>query len=132
MLKNSLKKEFVTKQNTAFFWSGKTNGIGYAENAEEIAEMYGGTTLEMLIKKEQIVMPVWESSVPDSVTTWKQASRWYAEQASGIVYAIIGQNTRKHSVWADIEFPTLKNNPKVTQIVFIDPASKQIVKTLTK
>ena len=44
-------KSLATKPNEAFFWSGRTNGIGGEKVAWEIAESHGGVTLEMVISK---------------------------------------------------------------------------------
>ena len=40
----------ATRPNTAFFWSGRTNGIGGASVAGEFAAAENGTTLEQLIE----------------------------------------------------------------------------------
>ncbi len=42
-----------TESNTAFFWPGKTNGVGGAEKAAEIAKSQGGTTLESMIAEKK-------------------------------------------------------------------------------
>ena len=54
-----------------------------------------------------------------SIESWKAASLNFANQASGKVISV--QNSagiKLESVWATIEYNTLVNNPKVTEIVF--------------
>ena len=43
-----------TEPNTAFFWSGRTDGIGGQHIAADIAKSKGGTTLEMLIEARKL------------------------------------------------------------------------------
>ncbi len=38
--------------------------------------------------------------------------------------AVIGENLRPGSLWAEVELPALKANLKVTKIIKIDPATK--------
>lgn len=66
-----------TEQNTAFFWSGRTNGIGGAERALEIAKMKKGITLEGLIEAQKIQMPEWDINDPVSIKAWEYASDLY-------------------------------------------------------
>jgi len=54
-----------TKRNTAFFWSGRTEGVGGQDIAREIAEARGGTTLEKLLDDRKITMPKWDSKNPN-------------------------------------------------------------------
>lgn len=49
-----------TAADEAFFWSGRTDGIGGATKALEIAKSKGGTTLEGLIESKGIKMPEWD------------------------------------------------------------------------
>jgi len=67
-----------TKPNTATFWSGKTDGVGGAEKALEIAKQNGGTTLEGMIESKGIQMPDWDTSNPASIKAWEDASATYA------------------------------------------------------
>ena len=113
----------ATKPNEAFFWSGRTNGIGGAEAAGQIAQAKGGTTLEMLIENRNIDMPAWDATDPNVVQAWKDISADYASGASGTVRAVIGENLRPGNVWETSELPALMNNPNVNQIITIDPAT---------
>ena len=110
-----------TEPNTAFFWSGNTNGIGGKDRAFEIAKSKGGTTLEGIIAEQAIDMPEWDFDVPDSILAWESASMEYAKQVSGDVYAIIGKNLRPGNVWEKIELPNLIANPNVSRIIIVDP-----------
>jgi hypothetical protein len=47
---DDIKHLLVTAEGKAFFWSGKTNGVGGEVRAMEIANSMGGTTLEGLLK----------------------------------------------------------------------------------
>ena len=47
---DEIKHLLKTDKNTAFFWSGSTNGIGGETRALEIAKSRGGITLEGLLK----------------------------------------------------------------------------------
>ncbi|UII79690.1 hypothetical protein [Flagellimonas sp. CMM7] len=116
---------FKSGTNKSFFWSGKTNGVGGATRALEIAKSKGGTTLEGLIDSKKIELPNWDLSNPQSLEAWKEVSKIYAEQASGEVRAIIGKDLRTGSVWEVIELPALKANKKVTKIITIDPLTLQ-------
>ncbi len=114
---------FQTEVNQAVFWSGKTNGVGGVDVACKIASTCGGTTLEQLTAIRGIQLPTWDASNPVVVQAWENASRIYAESASGSVKAVIGQNLRPNSVWEKVELPALKANPFVTDITIIDPAT---------
>ena len=70
-------------------------------------------------------MPKWSPSDPASVQDWKDISAEYAQNASGTVRAVIGQDLRPENVWETSEFPSLVNNPNVTEIIKIDPATGQ-------
>ncbi|AUG56168.1 hypothetical protein [Acetivibrio saccincola] len=110
-----------TEKNIAFFWSGKTNGIGVADRALEIARERGGTTIEKIIETKGINMPEWNINDAKSVEIWRQASLKYAQQASGEVWAVIGSSVREDSIWLQYELPALTNNINVTKITVIDP-----------
>ena len=112
---------FQTKPNEAFFWSGKTNGVGGADAAGKIAGANGGTTLEQLTVNKGIELPAWDPNDPASVQSWTDASRSYADGASGTVRAVIGSSLRPGNVWETTELPALMANPNVTQIIQIDP-----------
>lgn len=114
----------VTQPNTAFFWSGKTDGVGGEEVAREIATDYGGTTLEGLIESRNIHMPAWDPTNPEVVSAWKAISAEYAAGASGTVRAVIGENLRPDNVWETAELPALMNNQNVDKIIVIDPVTR--------
>ena len=113
----------ATEPDTAFFWSGRTNGIGGQAVAAQMAELNNGTTLETLIEQNEIQMPAWDATNPAVVRAWQNISAQYAAGASGSVRAVIGSNLRPGNVWETSELPALINNPKVTQITTIDPAT---------
>jgi hypothetical protein len=110
-----------TEKDTAFFWSGKTQGVGGDEIAAKIAKERGGTTLEMLIKERGIKMPEWDTTNPASVKAWKDISADYAKGASGNVRAVVGNKLRPDNIWETRELPALKANPAVKKITVIDP-----------
>ena len=41
---DAIRPKLKTQPDTAFFWSGRTDGIGGAENAANIAKSRGGVT----------------------------------------------------------------------------------------
>jgi hypothetical protein len=110
-----------TKRNKAFFWSGRTNGVGGEKVARQIAEKNGGTTLEKIIEEKNIQMPAWDPTDPKIAQAWKDISAEYAQGASGTVRAVIGKDLRPGNVWETSELPSLMNNPDVEQIITIDP-----------
>jgi hypothetical protein len=118
---SSLDHVVTTKPNEAFFWSGKTDGIGGQLVAQDLAINYGGTTLEALLKNNGIHMPIWDPKNPLCVQAWKDISAAYANNVSGTVHAVVGQNLRPGNIWETAELPALINNPKVTQIIIVDP-----------
>ena len=117
-------EKVTTGTDEAFFWSGRSNGIGGERVAKEIAESHGGTTLEMLIKERGIKMPDWDPNNPKSIKAWEKISKEYAKKASGTVRAVIGEDMRPGSIWEEVELPALLKNKKVEKIITIDPATK--------
>ena len=113
-----------TEPNTAFFWSGRTDGIGGQHIAADIAKSNGGTTLEMLIEARKIIMPKWDQNNQASIKAWEDISSEYATCASGTVTGVIGKDLRPGNIWENRELPALKNNPNITKIVIIDPKTK--------
>lgn len=99
------------------------NGVEHQQEKElfNIAHSKGGNTFEGLLAKYNIEMPIWNENNPISVKKWKGVSDLYASQVSGEVRAILGKNLRAGNVWETVELPRLKNNPKVTKIITIDP-----------
>lgn len=113
----------ATEPDQAYFWSGRTNGVGGELVARQLAASRGGTTLEQLIEDRNIQMPAYDASDPASVKAWTNLSREYAANASGDVNAVIGQTLRPGNIWEEVELPTLLRNPAVRSITTIDPAT---------
>ena len=118
---DEIRPQLRTEPDTAFFWSGKTDGVGGAKVAADIAEGKGGVTLELTIEKKNIMMPTWDFSDPSSMDAWDMASAAYAEQVSGEVRAVVGTELRSGNIWENVELPRLMENPNVTKITIIDP-----------
>ena len=116
-----IRPKLKTEPNTAFFWSGRTDGIGGADNAANIAKSRGGVTLESTIESQNIVMPEWDFNNPSTMEAWDAASGAYAEQVSGEIRAVIGAELRTGNIWENVELPRLMKNPNVTKITTIDP-----------
>lgn len=114
----------ATEPGTAFFWSGRTNGVGGQDVAADIAKKHDGVTLEMLIEERGIDMPAWNPNDPASVEAWEKISEEYANGVSGEVRAVIGDNLRPGNIWQNRELPALMGNPSVTKITTIDPVTK--------
>lgn len=122
---DEIKLLLKTDANKAFFWSGITDGIGGKNKALEIAKSKGGTTLEGLIDDYKINMPEWNEADATAVKIWEDVSAAYANQVSGEVRAVVGNNLRSGNVWENIELPRLKENKSVTKITVIDPKTLQ-------
>ena len=116
-----IRGRLKTDPDTAFFWPGRTDGIGGMDVAKKIAKNKGGVTLESTIDDTNIVMPEWDFNTPSSVTAWEEASNVYAEQVSGEIRAVVGSELRPGNIWENIELPRLKANPNVTKVTTIDP-----------
>jgi hypothetical protein len=114
----------TTEADEAFFWSGRTKGIGGERIAREIAEANKGVTVEKLIKQRGLKMPEWNPNQPSTIQAWESLSREYARNASGTVRAVIGESSRSGSMWKDVELPELMKNPKVEKIIAIDPLTR--------
>ncbi|HLL64208.1 MAG TPA: polymorphic toxin-type HINT domain-containing protein [Micromonosporaceae bacterium] len=113
--------DFVTPPDRAFFWSGM--GPDGADTSAAVASIHGGLTLELLLEQRGLSLPAWNRADPAVVAAWEAASRQFAEGASGIVRAVLGDNVTAGSVWSRIEFPALKSNPNVTKIIRVDPVT---------
>lgn len=111
-----------TERDTAFFWSGKTQGIGSPERAAEIAKMANGKTLETVLAERGITPPVYDGS-KEVNEWWGKASADYAAGVSGTVRVVLGQKVRDESIWNTKELPSLMENARVTRIIAIDPAT---------
>jgi|GEM_PF-1567040 len=114
-------RDVSTEPDTAFFWSGRTDGIGGQNIAAEIAQARGGTTLEMLLENRKIDMPPWDANDPAVVKAWNDISADYAKSVQGHVRAVIGESLRPGNVWETSELGNLMSNPNVTKITTIDP-----------
>ena len=119
--KEEIKPQVKTDPDTAYFWSGRTDGVGGAENAANIAKSRGGVTLESTIESNGVDMPEWDFNDPSSMEAWDMASAAYAEQVSGEVHAVVGADLRPGNIWENTELPRLMNNPNVTEIITVDP-----------
>ena len=110
----------------AFFWSGRTDGIGGKMIAYEIAISKKGITLEGLIDRTKIMeqMPLWDLKNPKSIKIWQKTSQYFASLSSGKVRVILGTFVDEKSVWLNYELPALKSNIKVREIISIDPKTK--------
>ncbi|WP_321143726.1 hypothetical protein [Pseudomonas extremaustralis] len=117
-------KGVSTNPSEAFFWSGRTDGVGGADIAQQIAAQQGGTTLEALMAQRGIQMPAWDATNPAVVKAWQDISAEYASGVSGTVRAVIGQSLRPGNVWETAELPALMKNPSVDKIITIDPVTK--------
>ena len=110
-----------TEPDTAFFWSGRTDGVGGMDAAANIAKSQSGTTLEMLINKQNIQMPAWDDKNPVVVNEWGEMSRAYAQGTCGLVRGVVGKDLRPGNIWEGYEKGALMKNPAVSQIDIIDP-----------
>lgn len=119
-------EKLKTERDTAYFWSGchKMDELGNVVSngdvvATDIAKSKNGVTLESTIRDREIELPAWDFDNPDSIKAWEEASSAYAEQVSGNVKAVIGENLRDGNIWENIELPRLMENPNVTSITTI-------------
>ena len=119
-----IRPQLKTEPDTAFFWSGRTEGVGGADTAADIAKGRGGVTLESTIEAKRIEMPEWDFNSPNTMEAWDLASGAYAEQVSGEIRAVVGSELRPDNIWENVELPRLRNNPNVTKITTIDPKTK--------
>jgi hypothetical protein len=99
----------TTKPDSAYFWSGRTSGVGGENTALIIARRRGGTTLEGMLQDKGIAMPVWDDGKLSSMRAWEHVSAEYSNRATGDVHAIIGVNLRDGNIWYNIELDRLKN-----------------------
>jgi len=111
----------ATDPNTAFFWSGRTDGVGGMDVAANIAKSQSGTTLEMLIDRHKIQMPAWDDKNQVVVKEWGEMSRAYAQGTCGLVRGVVGKDLRPNNIWESYEKGALMKNPAVRQIDIIDP-----------
>jgi hypothetical protein len=104
--------------------------------ASDSAHANGGNTLEGLMDDHKITMPGFKDNNPNAERMWKDASMTLAHQSSGVVHVALPNTTGTTSGWANNgdtiasrrpdnvfdmdEFPILRHNPNVTQIVAHD------------
>lgn len=116
-----------TDKDGAFFWSGRmSNNQGVMDIALDIAQSKGGNTLEGMLAKYNIEMPIWDANNPASVKAWEDVSALYATQVSGEVRAVLGKSLRPGNIWETVELPRLKQNPNVTKISTINPETMKV------
>jgi len=140
---------FATEQNEAYFWHGRTNGVGGWENAWDIAETNGGKTLEMVmydnreeLEKQGVIFSeedgiVYGGTDMTQEQFWNQCSDAFAAQASGDVHVIAGTDDRTlldsskvpesrfRSTYSETEHPAMVEKGKVDSISTVDPCTKQ-------
>ncbi|MEO8887785.1 MAG: hypothetical protein ABI429_00570 [Jatrophihabitantaceae bacterium] len=59
--------DFSTMKDQAFFWSGRTDGVGGATVPADRAGAGGGKTLEQIMEERGIKMPEWNPDDPSSI-----------------------------------------------------------------
>ncbi len=124
---------FRPEKDRAYFWSGL--GPNGQDIAAEIANENKGTTLEMLMEahKDDLLKAGFEYDPsinrfvfsPENIDDWRAVSNAFAEQASGEVHVVLGNDVRDSSVWNTKEFPTLTENDAVSKVASVDPVTKQ-------
>lgn len=119
-----IEPQLATDPDSAFFWSGRTEGVGGPDVAVAIAKSRGGVTLESTNKDKNSKMPEWDFDNPQSIKAWEDVSSSYAKQVSGEVRAVVGQTLREGNIWENVELPRLMGNDNVTKITTIDPVSQ--------
>lgn len=116
---DEIRAKLKTEPGKAFFWSGM--GLAGPTKSVEVASKLGGVTLEMMLEKAGIEMPEWNFEDAEGIQAWNAVSDAFAEQVSGDVRAVIGDQMRPGSIWETTELPRLKNNPNVTSITVVNP-----------
>jgi len=116
-------KGLATAPNEAVFWSGIQGSDGAA--AEWVAKN-GGATLETTMKARGISLPQFNASDPAVVAAWRQASLDFAQGASGNVRVLQPGSAMRFSsvpgqgsVWGQVEWGALTNNPNVQSITSV-------------
>jgi hypothetical protein len=110
--------DLTTARNEAVFWSGIRGGDAVA--AKWVSQN-GGATLETTLASRGITLPAWDAANPSSVAAWREASKVFAQKASGDVRVLQTDAVRVNSVWAEVEFPALKANKQITSITSVNP-----------
>ena len=112
-----------TAPGAAIFWTGKVKGVSVEKQAHALAVQTGGITLDMLLAKNNAVMPFYDPKKADTVNHWNTASLLFAQQASGDVRSIMGTERRPDNVFETIELKALKGNKAVRSVTKIDGAN---------
>ena len=139
---------FKTEPNEAYFWHGKSDGLGGQDVAIDIASQNNGKTLEMCLldnrdelEKAGVIFDErpdgfrisYDGCKNEESRFWDDCSKSFAEQASGNVYVIEGTDPRPNgqaesdypSVYNRIEHPVLEQNHNVNSITHVDPHTRQ-------
>ncbi|TQK18372.1 uncharacterized protein DUF4237 [Microbacterium sp. SLBN-154] len=124
----------ATGPDNATFWSGRVldeDGVVIPDaamnGAADLTTRTHGSTLEQLLEKQGLLddMPDdWFD--PATGATWRAVSEALARNASGDVRAYLG-DVREGSVWNEVEFPTLIQNPDVTSVTVIDARTGEVL-----
>ena len=120
------------KKNEAIFFSGcaqRDENGNTLKNSVSVATEYAknnkGTTMGMLLEAGSADIPEWDFDDAESIHSWEDASRVYAEQASGDVRVIAKPPLRKGNIFENVELPALKENPNVTSVTMINPETNE-------
>jgi hypothetical protein len=119
--KSDLRGSLITQPGQAKFWAGHTpdhtgSPVSAQESAEADAAAHGGTTLESALNRGGHTMPGWNPKNKAAKDKWTEASKAFADGASGHVHAHVGTTVREDSVYTNEERPALKKNRKVSSI----------------
>ena len=98
-------------------WSGR--GREGADLAGQWAADNGGVTLEQALVNAGLNPPSWS----ESPAWWTAASRSFAQNATGDVRVLLGDNVNPGGIWAQTELPALKLNPNVRSITVVNPTT---------
>lgn len=90
------------------------------EIASYVAHEHGGQTLEDTLAANNIVLPEWSQTDPESQECWKQASRIFAGNAEGNVKVVVGEELNPEGYLYADELPTIQNNANVDSITLCD------------
>ncbi len=122
----TLREALQTDENGAYFWTGRVNGQSVEADALRIANDSDGTTLEGALAAGDITMPVFSDRTPEAIAAWELASRIFAEQASGDVFVVMGDEIREGNVFQTLEFPTLQANQNVRRVIRMDNQGREV------
>ena len=121
----------ASEKDSAYFWSGL--GKDGESISTAIANENGGVTLAMLMHehRDQFIEAGLEYDedldrflIPaENFSDWEALSNAFAEQASGDVHAVLGDQVREDSIWSTKEFPALCENDTITKVTSVDPTT---------